>query len=223
MAYGKGMKKLSPCDDAAVIAAISAVCPAPAAILDIGCGRGERLHALSEHFPDAYCLGIDRDEENLAEAAKAFPGGKFLCADAEEMPVSDENFDLALCECSLSLFKNPDKCLREIYRALRPGGVLLLAEICTFESEPLSRPAPDGEALGSIFSRGFIEAMLSEKGFDILSFSDRSADLAAMAAQMIFDGSFCDCVGADTALMMRKLRAGYGLWTFRKRMDYGNV
>lgn len=44
----------------------------------------------------------------------------------EALPFADQTFDAALCMNVLEHVRHPDICLREIYRVLKPGGVLYL-------------------------------------------------------------------------------------------------
>ena len=207
------MRRLSPCGDELICAEIAAL-PGAKSILDVGCGRGGRMKAIKARFPESEVFGVDSDEDmaNLARSA-----GNVYHAKAENLPFEDESFSLALCECSLSLFDDARKALEEIARVLETGGILLLGELFAPEAVGDFVTAPDGNALRRIYSRKKIEALLQNAGFKMLKFSDRSEDLAAMAAQMLFDGSFCDCVGEETALLLRKIKARYGLWIFEKK------
>ena len=51
MAYGEQMKKLSPCDSETVLLLLLDERPAPGALLDVGCGRGERLADCAAALP----------------------------------------------------------------------------------------------------------------------------------------------------------------------------
>ena len=66
---------------------------------------------------------------------------------------------------------------------------------------------------------GEVEHKMKEAGFELLHYEDRSADLTAMAAQMIFDGSMCGCMDVETLHLLRRVKAGYGLWVYKKEED----
>ncbi len=206
------MQRLSPCSDELICAEIAAL-PDAKSILDVGCGRGERMKALREAFPESEVIGVDVDED-MVELAGGI--GNVFHAKAENLPFENKSFSLALCECSLSLFDDAEKALEETARVLKDGGILLLTELFAPAIEEDFIPAPDGNAIRRIYSREKIQHLLQNAGFGMLKFSDRSEDLAAMAAQMLFDGSFCNCVGAETALLLRRIKARYGLWIFKK-------
>ena len=207
------MHRLSPCSNRLICESLAALMPKPKSILDVGCGRGERMKALSVAFPEAKLFGVDADKDMVKEASAV---GEVFLASAEELPLEKENFPLVLCECSLSLFADGEKALSEMARVMEKGGFLLVGELFAFLNGEDCVDAPDGDAIGKIYSKDKIEAMAKSAGFEMLSFLDRSEDLAAMAAQMLFDGSFCNCVGMETALLLRKIKARYGLWIFKK-------
>lgn len=214
MAYGEAMERLSPCGDELICGIIGKYCPADGALLDLGCGRGDRLAAAAAAFPGLRLRGIDSDGDMVGLARSRAPGADIRLADAACLPFEKEEFDIALCECSLSLFPEPEKSLSEARRVLKMGGRLVLAELFTpvREAEGLCY----GGAVGTLRSRSGIEAMARSAGFSLIDWEDRSRDLAAMAAQMILDGSACACLGAESLGLLRRARAGYGLWIFGK-------
>ena len=213
MAYGEKMRRLSPCSDELICGHLAALISEPKRILDVGCGRGERMKALSSAFPEAKLFGVDSDADMVKEASAV---GAVFHATAEQLPFEKESFPLALCECSLSLFGDAEKALAEMARVLENGGFLLVGELFALLNGEDYVSAPDGDAIGKIYSRSKIEAMAKSAGFEMLSFSDRGEDLAAMAAQMLFDGSLCQCLGMETAMLLRKIKARYGIWIFKK-------
>lgn len=207
------MQRLSPCSDELICAEIAALMPQVNSLLDVGCGRGERMKAIKESFQECGVFGVDSDEDMVSAASEA---GKVFLARAEALPFEDKSFELALCECSLSLFDNAEKALEEMARVLKAGGILISGELFALPGGGDFIAAPDGKAIGRIYSREKIELMAKKAGFRFLKFSDRSQDLAAMAAQMMLDGSFCECMGMETALLLRRIKARYGLWIFKK-------
>jgi len=97
-------------------------------VLDIGCGTGRLLRAISARWPDAQLVGVDPAERMISEAARLNPNETFHVARAEELPLPDRSMDLVLS--SLSFHHWTDQCqgLREIQRVLRPGGLFALAD-----------------------------------------------------------------------------------------------
>lgn len=214
MAYGEAMAKLSPCSDGLICEKISEFCPCAGSALDIGCGRGERLAALGKAFPGWLLAGVDRDCD-MVKMARGNTKADIRLAGAEELPFASESFGLALCECSLSLFREPEKSLGEMHRVLVPGGVLLLAELYTKLDCCESSGGGNG-TIGKVYPKSRIEQMLHNAGFSLIHYEDRSGDLLSMAAQMIMDGSCAGCLGVEDFALLRRVKAGYGLWIFKK-------
>ncbi len=213
MSYGELMPRLSPCPDELIREITAKYLHSPDSMIDIGCGRGDRLALLAKIYPKAYLAGIDADPDMVKLASGK---GDVRLDEAARLEFESGTFDMAFCECSLSLFTEPENSLSEAHRVLKKGGVLLLGELTASLSGENFIKAPDGDAVKRIYSAPAIEKMAEAAGFEKLEFLDRSGDLAAMAAQMIFDGSFCACVGTETARLLMKLKAGYGLWVFGK-------
>ena len=215
MGYGNGMKQLNPCGDALILSLLGKYCPAPGAVLDAGCGRGDRLSALHAALPGSGLWGIDRDGENAALAAGVCPAAEIAVGDVCALPWQAGHFDAALCECTLSLTSSPETALAELHRVLRPDGVLLLGDLCA--ERRAAAPIELGcGTVKTLFSREWLENAVARAGFRIREHRDCRDALLTMAAQMIFDGSFDACIDAGAAKALKEYRAGYGLWVLEK-------
>jgi ubiquinone/menaquinone biosynthesis C-methylase UbiE len=93
-------------------------------LLDVGCGTGFHLARLrSRGFEVA---GIDGSEDMLARARTANPGADLRQGDVSALPFPDASFDVVLCVEVLRYLAQPEACLKEMARVLRPGGVCLV-------------------------------------------------------------------------------------------------
>lgn len=101
-------------------------------VLDIGCGTGylTRRAALAVG-PAGRIEGIDPSPEVIAYANRRAPANTtFTVAAAEQLPHPDNAFDIVLSSLAIHHI-DADKradALREMYRVLRPGGWLLIAD-----------------------------------------------------------------------------------------------
>ena len=101
-----------------------------AAVLDVGCGSGASvLPAARKVGPTGHVTGVDLSECLLELAqAKAQRAGldntTFVCADMQSLPYGNARFDAIVCV--FALFFVPDMAgqVAELWRMLRPGGVL---------------------------------------------------------------------------------------------------
>lgn len=103
-------------------------------VLDVGCGTGTLLLQLASHVREARLAGVDADPEMLrqaeAKAAAAGIGMELTPAWADALPFGDGAFDVVLSSLFFHHLQPPDKqqSLREIWRVLRPGGRVLIAD-----------------------------------------------------------------------------------------------
>jgi SAM-dependent methyltransferase len=93
-------------------------------VLDLGCGPGWYLHALSQ-VADVRLTAIDRDPERVAAAAALGVADVHL-GDAQRLPFPDARFDRVLFTEVLEHLPDDAAALAEVARVLRPGGVLAL-------------------------------------------------------------------------------------------------
>jgi len=91
--------------------------------LDVGCGTGYHLYALADRGFDV--AGVDGSPDMLKRARVHNPRAELHEADVASLPVADASFDLALCIEVLRYLPDPDRCISELARVLRPGGVCL--------------------------------------------------------------------------------------------------
>ena len=108
-------------------------------VVELGCGAGYVSAWLAR--AGANVTGIDISDEQLATAARlqsehGLGSITFLEASAEDVPLPDASFDLAVSEYGACLWCDPYLWVPEAARLLRPGGELifltngLLATLC---------------------------------------------------------------------------------------------
>jgi len=96
------------------------------AILDAGCGTGGNFSMLSRL---GSVTGIDQSEKALEYASRK-GYDRLLKAGVEKIPFPDESFDLVACFEVLyhSEVGEDSQALKEFFRVLKPGGILILRE-----------------------------------------------------------------------------------------------
>jgi len=63
-------------------------------VLEVGCGSGNNLKVLQQHFPEKTFYGLDLAEQMIKEAQVNVPSVKFFCCSAEHIPMKDASVDV---------------------------------------------------------------------------------------------------------------------------------
>ncbi len=100
-------------------------------VLDVGCGTGELLGAISLAVPEARLAGVDMSTEMLAIARAKSAGDLDLReGHAEALPFGDGACDVVVSSSAFHFFRRPAAALAEMHRVLRPGGGVVITDWC---------------------------------------------------------------------------------------------
>ena len=100
-------------------------------VLDLGSGAGiDVLLAAKKVGVSGKVIGLDMTPEmNQRAQSNAEEAGvrnvEFRLGEMEAMPVTDTSIDLVISNCVINLSPDKPQVLREAFRVLRPGGVML--------------------------------------------------------------------------------------------------
>jgi malonyl-CoA O-methyltransferase len=109
-----------------LMAALGGV-PAPARILELGCGTGHLTGLLASRFPTSKIVAVDF-AERMVELARNRVRGSLVeldVADAETAAFDPESFDLIVSNATIQWFDTPAVSLARLATALRPGALML--------------------------------------------------------------------------------------------------
>lgn len=103
-------------------------------ILEVGCGNGYYLNLLNKLSFNLILVGIDNDALALRDARKIIRDNrvKLELADANKLSFEDNIFDKVVISEVIEHIEEEQKVLSEIYRVLKPGGVMVLTT-CTVD------------------------------------------------------------------------------------------
>jgi ubiquinone/menaquinone biosynthesis C-methylase UbiE len=97
-------------------------------LLDIAIGDGVYLPWLPESWS---VVGVDVSDVQLDACRTKNAAGRdvtLVLGEAEDLPVRDNHFDAALSIGAFNYFNDPEQALREMVRAVKPGGTIVVSD-----------------------------------------------------------------------------------------------
>jgi ArsR family transcriptional regulator len=134
-------------------------------VADLGVGTGALAETLAPFA--ARVIGVDRSEQMLAAAAHRLggvPNVELRRGDLEQLPIEDDELDVAVMALVLHYVVDPLAVLSEVRRTLKPKGRLLLMDMRAHDrgpkyAEEMGHVWPGFEAdrvLGWLVEAGFV-------------------------------------------------------------------
>lgn len=162
-----------------------------ARVLDVGCGWGDTAIRLAKMTgPTGSVIGLDccgafLEQGRQDAAAAGLANIRFVEADVEAYPFRPE-FDLCFSRFGMMFFASPVAAMRNVRKALKPGGRLMFITWRTIDDNPwlgipkkvvlnfLPPPGEDAQTCGpgpfSMASTSLVTAQLRAAGFDDVGF-----------------------------------------------------
>ncbi|MBX3463306.1 MAG: metalloregulator ArsR/SmtB family transcription factor [Planctomycetes bacterium] len=114
---------------------LAAAWPCGREVADLGCGTGFLAGWLAEH--EAHVVAVDHSEGMLAHARAAADAARleFRRGDLEALPLADAEVDAAFSSLVWHHLADHDAVAREVYRVLRPGGRVVVADLLPHDCE----------------------------------------------------------------------------------------
>jgi arsenite methyltransferase len=143
-------------------------------VLDIGSGAGLDVILSARRVGiSGHAYGLDMTDEMLElawrNALEADVGNvSFLKGEIEAIPIPDDSIDVVISNCVINLSTDKDRALSEVYRVLRPGGRIAIADVVIQgglpeESAVTNALRGDPVAWGSCFAGALSDAEYRSK------------------------------------------------------------
>ena len=169
-------------------------------VADFGCGSGHAINVMAQAFPASRFTGIDFSDEAIAAGVReaAHLGLTNVTFESHNLAQLDkrETYDVITVFDAIHDQAQPARVLENIYRALRPGGVFLMADIKASSRLEENVDVPmstylytvslmhcmtvslslDGAGLGAAWGTQLATAMLADAGFDDVRVAEVESD-----------------------------------------------
>jgi ubiquinone/menaquinone biosynthesis C-methylase UbiE len=132
------------------------------AVLDLGSGGGIDCFLASNAVgPEGRVIGVDMTPEMISRARENARRGSygnvdFRLGEIENLPVGDSSVDAVISNCVINLSPDKGRVFAEAYRALKPGGRMMVSDIV------LTRELPE-EIMNSVAAYAGCVAGASKK------------------------------------------------------------
>ncbi len=155
-----------------------------ARVLDLGCGAGRDVYALSRMVgEDGYVVGVDMTDEQLAVArdhqdwhrekygyAKSnVEFHKGFIEELDKLPLEPGSFDVIVSNCVVNLATDKEAVLRGAHHLLKPGGEMYFSDVYADRRVPEAMAKDEvlyGECLsGALYWNDFL-TFAKRVGFD---------------------------------------------------------
>ena len=170
-------------------------------VLDLGSGAGIDCFLASNLVGETgRIIGVDMTAAMIDRARETalkndIKNVEFRLGEIEHLPVADETVDVAISNCVVNLSPNKQQVFSEVYRALKPGGRMVISDIVQLKPLPeailKSIEAYVGCIAGASLKTDYV-SMIEAAGFrDIEVLSETAFDAALPSsgdAKIMFDG-----------------------------------
>lgn len=94
--------------------------------LELGCGPGNFITQIESWFTNLMIIGVDASQVLLDYAASKTVRARYICAEAESVPIDDESVDIVSLMQVIEHIEQPSIVFEEVNRVLKKQGLFIL-------------------------------------------------------------------------------------------------
>jgi len=138
-------------------------------VLDLGSGAGfDCFLAAARVGSSGKVIGVDMTPEMVEKARQnavqgSYANVEFRLGEIESLPVANEAVDVVISNCVINLSSDKPKVFREAFRALKPGGRLMVSDMVLLQELPevirKSVEAYVGCIAGALMKKDYLDAI----------------------------------------------------------------
>jgi arsenite methyltransferase len=153
-------------------------------VVDVAAGPGASARLLARTF-GVEVVGVELATATVERARGRTADGRvrFVCGDAESLPLREGTFDVAMSECSLCTFPDKPRAVAEMARVVRPGGRIAIADVTADTGSLPERLRTAAAAAACVADaqeeQGYVE-LLRAAECEVIARERRDEDLLAM-------------------------------------------
>ncbi|HET7405090.1 MAG TPA: arsenite methyltransferase [Candidatus Bathyarchaeia archaeon] len=143
-------------------------------VLDLGSGGGIDVFLASKKVgPSGKVIGLDMTEDMVNRAQSnavklGFSNVEFKLGEIENIPLGEDSVDVIMSNCVICLSTDKERVFREMFRVLRPGGRLAIADevaLRPFSEVERADPLKWSSCITGAVTEEAYSGMLSNVGF----------------------------------------------------------
>lgn len=167
-------------------------------VLDLGSGAGFDCFLAAQRVGSTgRVIGVDMTPDMVEKARENIRKGsyrnvEFRLGEIENLPVADSSVDVVISNCVINLSPDKKRVFAEAYRALKPGGRVMVSDIVLLKPLPgavqESMEAYIGCVAGAMLKEDYLGAIKAAGFQDV-----RVMDEKVVPMRMLGDDSACGC------------------------------
>ncbi len=156
-------------------------------ILEIGHGNGEHLKQLLDSDPSLLYYGLEISDlmhQHARSVNQEFVEQKraeFIQYDGNTLPFEEAFFDRIFSVNTIYFWKKPEEFMQELYRVLKPGGILCL----TFALKDFMQKLPFVQYGFQLYNIQDVEALAKVAGFSDIDALTQTETVTSKAGELV--------------------------------------